>query len=215
MIKEEGLSELRLAVFASGSGSNLQAIIDAIKEGKLEARINLVVSDKIDAFALERAQKEGISTVYINRKDFSERGDFINRLLAIMDEYRVNFIVLAGYMKKVPTELVRKFTGRMLNIHPALVPAFCGKGYYGMKVHQAVVDYGVKVTGVTVHLVDEEYDNGAIVAQCTVKVMDDDTAESLAERVLEYEHAIYPETIQLFAADRVDIRGRKTYIKDN
>ncbi|MBN2541399.1 phosphoribosylglycinamide formyltransferase [bacterium] len=208
------MERIKIAVFVSGGGTNLQAIIDAVNNGALDVDINLVLSDRMDAYALERAQNAGISTVYINSKDFKEREDFIDRFLRLMEEYDVNFIVLAGYMKKVPPELVRKFWGRMVNIHPALIPAFCGKGYYGMKVHQAVIDYGVKITGVTVHLVDEQYDHGAIVAQMAVEVRDTDTPETLAERVLEYEHKIYPLALQLFAEGRVEIKGRKTYIKD-
>ncbi|HDG67821.1 MAG TPA: phosphoribosylglycinamide formyltransferase [candidate division Zixibacteria bacterium] len=203
---------MNLAVFVSGSGTNLQAIIDAVAEGKLSAKIRLVLSSRADAFALRRAEKHGIPTVYLSSKEFDSREKFVRAMMETLQRHQVDFIALAGYMRRVPPEVVQKFKNRITNIHPALLPAFGGKGMYGIRVHQAVIEYGCKVTGVTVHLVDEEYDHGPIVAQRCVPVLDDDTPETLAARVLEVEHQLYPEVLQLFAEGKVIVEGRRVKI---
>ncbi|MCD6532398.1 phosphoribosylglycinamide formyltransferase [bacterium] len=203
---------MNLAVFVSGSGTNLQAIIDAVAGGKLAADVKLVLSSRQDAFALQRAEKHGIPAVYLSSKEFDSREKFVRAMLETLRRHQVDFIALAGYMRRVPPEVVQKFKNRITNIHPALLPAFGGKGMYGIRVHRAVIEYGCKVTGVTVHLVDEEYDRGPIVAQRCVPVLDDDTPESLAARVLEVEHQLYPEVLQLFAEGKVIVEGRRVKI---
>ncbi|MCI0493941.1 phosphoribosylglycinamide formyltransferase [candidate division KSB1 bacterium] len=204
---------LRLAVLASGKGSNFEAILQSINSGKLKATIQVVISNKASAGALEIARNYNIPAVHISAKEFPEQEQFDEKLLAVVCEYQANFIVLAGYLKMLSPEIIRAFKNRILNIHPALLPSFGGKGMYGHHVHQAVLDYGCKVTGVTVHLVDEQYDTGVPVLQRCVPVLDDDDAESLAARVLKVEHQIFTEALQLFADDRIEIIGRSVKIK--
>lgn len=207
------MAQLRLAVLASGRGSNFEAIQNNIINGKLKATIQVVISNKASAGALEIARHHGIPAVYLSAKEYPEPALFDEQVLKIMNEHQANFIVLAGYLKMLSSIIVRAFKNRILNIHPALLPSFGGKGMYGHHVHQAVLDYGCKVTGVTVHLVDEEYDTGVPVLQRCAPVLDDDDAESLAARVLKIEHQIYSEALQLFAEDRVEITGRRIRIK--
>jgi len=206
------LLPLNIAIFASGGGTNAQAIADAIEEGRLNARIGLCVSNRIDAGVLARMEQLGIPSVVLASKTFESENDYTRQLLEELEKKEINFVALAGYLRKIPSEVVRKFKGRMLNIHPALLPAFGGKGFYGRRVHEAVIEYGVKWTGVTVHVVDEEYDTGPIVLQEPVRVESEDTADTLAARVLEIEHKLYPEAIGLFADDRVRIVGRRVII---
>ena len=203
---------LRLAVFASGRGSNFQAILQAINENRLRASVAMLITDKPDAWALQFARHAGIVTEFLTRKNFSHENDYERALLQAVKRSAANFIVLAGYLSKIPLALVQEFRGRMINIHPALLPSFGGKGMYGRRVHQAVLDYGCKVSGATVHLVEEEYDSGPPILQRCVPVLWNDTAESLAARVLEVEHQILPEALQLFAGDRVVIDGRRVRV---
>ncbi len=203
---------MRIAVFVSGGGTNLQAIIDAAESGKFSAEIALVLSSKPDAYALERAKEHNIPAVYLSSKEFSSRDDFLNAMFDVLEAHAIDFIALAGYMKKVPPEIVQRFKNRITNIHPALLPAFGGKGMYGMRVHRAVIEYGCKVTGVTVHLVDDQYDHGAIVAQQCVPVSDHDTPETLAERVLAIEHLLYPKVLEWFAQEKVIVSGNSVMI---
>ena len=198
---------MRIAVFVSGGGTNLQSIIDAAEGGKLSAEVSLVLSSRPDAYALKRAENHNIPAVYLSSKEFQSRDDFLRAMFDVLDEHKIDFIALAGYMKKVPPEIVKKYKNRITNIHPALLPAFGGKGMYGMRVHQAVIEYGCKVTGVTIHIVDEEYDHGPIVAQKCVPVSDHDTPETLAERVLAIEHLLYPQVLEWFAQDKVIVSG--------
>ena len=207
------MAHLRLGVLASGRGSNFEAILTNIKNGKLDASIHVVISNKESAGVLEIARNNGIPAVHISKKQFPEQEDFDRHVLSILMEYQVNFVVLAGYLKMLSPFIVKNFKNRILNIHPALLPSFGGKGMYGHHVHQAVLDYGCKVTGVTIHLVDEAYDTGTPVLQRCVPVHDDDTADTLAERVLKIEHQIYTEALQLFAQERVAIVGRRAIIK--
>lgn len=207
------MAHLRIGVLASGRGSNFEAILKNIKNGKLDASIQVVISNKASAGALEIARSNGIPDVHISIKDFPTQEQFDERLLSILTEYQVNFVVLAGYLKMLSPFIVRKFKNKILNIHPALLPSFGGKGMYGIYVHQAVLEYGCKVSGVTIHLVDEEYDTGPPVLQRCVPVQDDDTPESLAQRVLKVEHQIYTEALQLFAQDQIVIEGRRVKIR--
>ena len=207
------MKQLKIAVFASGRGSNLSALLTAIERGKLHAQVALVMSNKSDAGALEIARSHAITTLHLSAEMFSSADEFDQVLLAHLRQYEVELIALAGYLKKIGNAVLRAYENRIVNIHPALLPSFGGKGMYGIKVHQAVLDYGCKITGVTVHLVDDEYDTGAPILQHCVPVQLDDTAETLAARVLEVEHKIYAEALQLFAEGRIEIIGRKVRIK--
>ena len=201
---------IRLAVLLSGTGRTLQNLIDKIKQGSLDARIEVVIGSRADAFGLQRAKKHGIPAVVVERKRYRRAEEFDNEITAQLDKYVVDLMIMAGFncLYKIPD----KYIGRVMNIHPALIPSFCGKNYWGMKVHEAVLDYGVKVSGCTVHFADNTYDNGPIILQRTVPVINSDTPESLAERVFKEECVAYPEAIRLFQQGRLRIEGRKVSI---
>jgi phosphoribosylglycinamide formyltransferase-1 len=188
---------MRAAVFASGGGSNFQSIADACRSGFIAAEIALVVSNIDGAGVLERARSEGIPTLVIRSDQFEAPTDFSDALISQLRAHGIDFIILAGYMKKIPSRVLDVFPNRVLNIHPALLPSFGGKGMYGIHVHEAVIASGAKETGATVHLVDEHYDTGPIILQKRVPVLKTDSPASLAQRVLELEHRLYPEAIQL------------------
>jgi len=207
------MKKLNLAVLASGGGTNLQAIIDAIEKGELSAEIKIVISNNSKAFALERARKHNIQALHLSHKQFATSEEFDDKLLADLKENQIDMILLAGYMKILSPTIIRTYRNRILNIHPALLPHFGGPGMYGIHVHEAVIKSGAKISGVTVHIVDEIYDHGAIVMQKAVEVKDDDTPKSLAERVLKLEHQTYKETVQLFAEDRIEIKDNRVYVK--
>jgi phosphoribosylglycinamide formyltransferase 1 len=204
---------LQLGVFASGKGSNFSAILKAMDDGFLNADVRILVSNNPDAGALETAGNRGIPAEAVSSHDYGSRSMFVERLTGLLNVHGVDFVALAGYMKKIPAEVVAAFPGRILNIHPALLPSFGGKGMYGRHVHEAVLAHGCKVTGATVHLVDERYDCGPIVLQQCEPVLDDDTPETLAARVLEVEHSLYPRALALFADGRVRIDGRRVFIR--
>ncbi|HYE95629.1 MAG TPA: phosphoribosylglycinamide formyltransferase [Rubricoccaceae bacterium] len=203
---------MRLAVFASGGGSNFQALLDAVDEGWLNAEPVLLVTDREGTGAAARAEAREIPIAVLPPAQFASEDAFAEALLRALEERGVEFIALAGYLKKIPAAIVRAYKHRMLNIHPALLPAFGGAGLYGLRVHQAVLDYGCRVSGATVHLVDDEYDSGPVVLQEVVPVLADDTPETLAARVLELEHRLYPEALQFFAEGRVTVEGRRVRI---
>ena len=205
---------MNIAIFASGSGSNAEAIMKAQKEGRLSAKIGLVVTNKAKAGVIQRAAAYNAPYVVLNNKDFSNEEEYVDSLIYALDEKNIDFVVLAGYLQLIPARLVEKFRNRITNIHPALLPSFGGKGYYGHKVHEAVLDAGCKVSGVTVHIVDEKYDRGPIISQKSVPVFDDDSAKSLAGRILIEEHKIYPATLQLFAEGRVEVSKGRVRIMD-
>jgi len=207
------MKKLRIAVLASGQGSNFGAVLNNIKQGKLDASICVVISNKKSAGVLEIARANNIPAYFISGKQFPEQQDFDNRVLSFLNKHEANFIILAGYLKMIGTEIIQKFSNRILNIHPALLPSFGGKGMYGHYVHEAVLDYGCKVSGVTVHLVDEKYDTGAPIVQRCVPVHENDTPDTLAQRVLKVEHQVFTEALQLFADGRVEVCGRKVKIK--
>lgn len=200
---------LRVAVLVSGGGTNLQAIIDAIDAGKItNTSIEVVISNNKNAFALERAAKAGIDGVCVSPKDFATRDEFNDALIAKIDEYNVDLIVLAGCLVVLPEKLISKYEGKIINIHPSLIPAFCGTGFYGLKVHEAALERGVKVTGATCHFVDAGTDTGPIIYQKTVEVRPDDTAKELQQRVMEEaEWVIMPQAIDDIANGRVTIDG--------
>jgi phosphoribosylglycinamide formyltransferase 1 len=197
---------LRLAVLLSGGGTTLQNLIEHIDAGTLSAAIVVVISSRADAYGLVRAQRHGLEAVCIPWKasrDAQAYADEVNRTL---DRYRPDLIALAGYLHVF--RVAPRYRGRVMNIHPSLIPAFCGKGFYGLRVHQAALAYGVKVSGCTVHFADETYDHGPIILQRVVPVLDHDTPERLAERVAVEERQAYPEAIQLFAEGRLQVEGR-------
>jgi phosphoribosylglycinamide formyltransferase-1 len=198
---------MKLAVLVSGGGTNLQAIIDKIENGTIKnAEIAVVISNKKDAFALERAKKHGIAGVCISPKDYATREAFNDALLASLNEYQVDLVVLAGYLVIVPKNVVDAFENRIINIHPSLIPSFCGDGFYGLKVHEAVLARGNKVTGATVHFVDDGTDTGPIILQKAVYVQEGDTPEVLQKRVMEEaEWNILPEAINLIANDKIEV----------
>jgi phosphoribosylglycinamide formyltransferase 1 len=196
---------LRCAVFASGNGSNFQALLDRQQRGDLHVEFALFVGNNSSAGAFERARKNGIEALHIAPSHFATEEAYTDTLLAKLRDRRVDLIVLAGYMKKLPLPLVQAFRHRIVNIHPALLPAFGGKGMYGHHVHEAVIAYGAKITGVTVHFVDEEYDHGPIILQAAVEVLDNDDPDSLAARVLVVEHATYWRAIEMIAQGKVRI----------
>ena len=203
---------MRLAVFASGGGTNFQAILDAIADGSLPADVACCVSNTPDAGALDRARQHTIPTAVVPPAEFDTPAAFGEALLDVLTRHAVDFVALAGYMVKVPPNVVTAFRHRMTNIHPALLPAFGGKGMYGRHVHEAVLESGVHWSGATVHLVTEEYDDGPIVPQEPVPVLPDDTPDTLAERIKTLEHTLYPEALRCFAEGRVHVDGRAVRI---
>lgn len=205
---------MRIAIFASGSGSNAEAIIRASREGRLSSEVGLVISNNVNAGVLKRAKALEVNNSVIDPRSFESEELYITSIFSTLDEHEIDFIALAGYLKMVQPELIDKYRNRITNIHPALLPSFGGKGFYGMKVHEAVIEAGCKVSGVTIHLVNEKYDRGAIIAQRTLRVLDDDSPESLAERVLKIEHEIYPEALQLFEEGRVQVTNSVARIID-
>jgi phosphoribosylglycinamide formyltransferase-1 len=208
---EENVNDaLKIAVFASGRGSNFEAILKAIGRGEIKgASIAVVISNNSGSGALEIARNHGIPALHISRAQFDSDGAFDRKVIGTLDMYGVNFIALAGYMKMVSPAVIAKYRNRIINIHPALLPEFGGKGMYGERVHAAVIASGAKESGATVHMVDEVYDRGAIILQKRVAVSPDDTAESLAKKVLEIEHEIYPEAIRMFADGNILIKENK------
>ena len=198
---------LKMAVLVSGGGTNLQAIIDAIDSGKItNAEISVVISNNANAYALERAKHHGIEFLCVSPKNFETREEFNQKLLETIQSYGVDLVVLAGCLVVIPEIMVKAYPNKIINIHPALIPSFCGTGYYGLKVHEGVLKRGVKVTGATVHFVDEGTDTGPIILQKAVEVRQDDTPEILQRRVMEEaEWQIMPEAINLIANHKVQV----------
>lgn len=196
---------MRLAVFASHGGSNLQALIEACISGQIDGEIVVVVSNNNKAYALERGRSHGIDALAISPKDYESNNDYATELVSQLTRRNVDLICLAGYMKKIPVSVLRRFPRRVINIHPALLPKYGGQGMYGIHVHEAVIAAGEKETGVSIHLVDEVYDHGAIIAQRRLPVRVDDTPESLQQRVLEVEHQLYPETVARIASGELKL----------
>lgn len=192
---------MRFGVLVSGGGTNLQAIMDAMDAGKItNATLEVVISNKKDAYALERAKNKGIEAVAVSPKDYATRDEFNKALLETIDSYNLDLIVLAGFLVVLPAELVKKYENKIINIHPSLIPSFCGDGFYGLKVHEKALERGVKITGATVHFVDEGTDTGPIIKQKAVAVREDDSPETLQRRVMEEaEWQILPEVINELA----------------
>ncbi len=199
------MEKLKIGFLASHNGSNMQAIIDCIKNGKLDAVPVVVISNNSNAFALERAKSEGIPAYHISIKQFQNEDELDQAILDTLIKHNANIICLAGYMKKIGPRVLNHFKNRVLNIHPALLPKYGGKGMYGKFVHEAVLKSGEKESGCTVHLVDEIYDHGKILGQKVVPVFPDDTIDTLAQRVLEQEHKLYPEILQKIASGIISL----------
>jgi len=206
-IVAERIEKPRLAVLLSGGGTTLQNFIDRIASGRLDAEIAVVISSKPDAFGLERARLADIPAVAVSRRDHADVSVFNDALHAELDRHRFDLILLAGFMS--PLQLRGLFARRVMNIHPSLLPAFGGQGCYGERVHRAVIEAGVKVSGCTVHFADDDYDRGPIILQGVVVVEDDDTPEALAARVHVVENELYPEAVRLWAAGELEVVGRK------
>ena len=208
---------MKIAVLVSGGGTNLQAIIDAINAGKItDAEICLVLSNNKNAYALERAEKAGIPALAISPKDYASRDLFNDALLEAVRKSGAELVVLAGFLCVIPPKMVEAYPDRIINIHPSLIPSFCGTGYYGLKVHEAALERGVRVSGATVHFVDAGTDTGPIILQKAVEVKDGDTPKELQLRIMEQaEWNILPEAIQLIAHDKVTVRGRRVIIAED
>lgn len=207
---------LKIAVCVSGGGTNLQAIIDAIDNGTItNAQIEVVISNNPNVYALERAKKHGIKGICISPKDFESRAQFNEAFLRELDSYEVDLVVLAGFLVVIPPEMIQKYRNRIINIHPSLIPSFCGTGYYGLRVHEGVLARGVKVTGATCHFVDEGTDTGPIILQKAVEVEQGDTPEILQRRVMEQaEWIIMPKAIDLIANGKVSVVDGRVVIEN-
>lgn len=207
------MPKVKIGVLISGSGTNLQALIDNVEKGMINGEIAVVISDKKGAFGIERAKKHGIEAIEIDKKECADKNVFMKSIMDELEKHQVELVVLAGFLSILSEDFIERFRNRIINIHPSLIPAFCGKGYYGQRVHKAALDYGVKVSGATVHFVDEGADTGPIILQEAVKVEEDDTPESLSARILKVEHKLLPEAVRLYCEGRLVIEGRKVKIR--
>jgi phosphoribosylglycinamide formyltransferase-1 len=201
------MPDIRLAVLLSGNGTTLQNLLDRIADGRLHAQVVVVVSNRSDAFGLERGRRAGVPAFVVERSGCASRDEFSQRVFDLCRQHGAELVCMAGFLQLLPIPV--DFTGRVMNIHPALIPAFCGKGFYGHRVHEAVLEYGAKVSGCTVHFADNAYDHGPIILQRVVPVLDDDTPDTLAARVFEQECEAYPEAITLFAQGQLVLQGRR------
>ncbi len=199
-------------MLCSGGGSNLQAIIDAVEAGRINGEIVLVIANASKAFALERAKKHGIPAMFISKKQAGSTEAFNDEILAQLQAVKAELVVLAGYLPIIGAQIVRAYEHRIINIHPALIPSFCGVGMYGHHVHEAVLAYGAKISGATTHFVDEQVDHGGVIMQKSVPVLEGDTPDMLAARVLEVEHEILPESVRLFCAGKLGVDGRHVHV---
>lgn len=208
------MPQVKIGVLISGSGTNLQSLIDNIENRNIQGAIKVVISNRRDAYGLERAKKHNIDAVFLRQKDYESFEDFNKAIIEELKAHEVDLVVLAGYLKILTPQFIEVYKNRIINIHPSLIPAFCGKGYYGIRVHEAVIDYGVKISGATVHFVDEEADRGPIIIQEAVEVAYGDTAESLQAKVLKIEHKILPLAVKYYCEGKIQIEGRKVLIKE-
>ena len=204
-----------IVVLVSGGGTNLQALIDAEKRGDIKnGKITCVISSKADAFAIERAKKAGIPAVVMPRKEYANSKDYSEAILAELNKQKADLIVLAGFMTILDECVTKAYPYKIINVHPALIPSFCGEGYYGLKVHEAALAYGVKISGATVHFVNEKADAGAIILQGAVDVANDDTPESLQLKIMQnVEWKLLPKAVSLFCEDRITVKDGKAYIE--
>lgn len=207
------MQKVKIGVLISGGGTNLQALIDNIEKGSINGEITAVISDKKGAYGIERAKSHGIYAVEIDNKSFTDKESFMNSIIDELERHNVELIVLAGFLSILSKRFIEKYRNRIMNVHPSLIPAFCGEGFYGQRVHRAVLEYGAKVSGATVHFVDEGADTGPIILQQSVQVEDDDTPETLAARVLKIEHRLLPEAVRLYCQGKLSIEGRRVRIR--
>ncbi|MCG6533967.1 MAG: phosphoribosylglycinamide formyltransferase [Syntrophales bacterium LBB04] len=203
------MDKVKIGVLVSGSGSNLQSIIDRIEEGRLQAEVKIVISNTPDAYALKRSGKHGLPTHIINHHDFPKREDFDLRMVSVLKSHAVELVVLAGFMRVLTPSFLQAFPLKVMNIHPALLPSFPG-----LHVQKQALEYGVKFSGCTVHFVEEGVDTGPIIIQAVVPVLDGDTVDTLSARILHEEHLIYPQAIQLYAEGRLAVQGRRVLVTD-
>lgn len=208
------MPQVKIGVLISGSGTNLQSLIDNVESGSIKGVISLVISNKKDVYGLERAKKHNIHAVYLNSKDYENFDKYNDALIEELKNHGVELVVLAGYLKILTSKFIEEYRNRIINIHPSLIPSFSGKGYYGIKVHEAVIDYGVKISGATVHFVDEGADTGPIIIQEAVEVKSDDTAVTLQQKILQIEHKILPLAVKYYSEGKIQISGRKIKIKE-
>ena len=208
------MPQVKIGVLISGSGTNLQSLIDNIETGNIKGKITVVISNRKDAYGLNRARQKNIDALYIRQKDYESFENFNDAIIDELKKHNVELVVLAGYLKILTSKFIEEYRNRIINIHPSLIPAFCGKGYYGIKVHEEVIKYGVKLSGATVHFVDEEADTGPIIIQEAVEVGYEDTAETLKQKVLKIEHKILPLAVKYYCEGKIQISGRKVKIKE-
>ncbi|KPU45928.1 phosphoribosylglycinamide formyltransferase [Oxobacter pfennigii] len=203
---------LKIGVLVSGGGTNLQAIIDDIKSGNIKGEIAVVITDRPEVYSLKRAENEGIPAAVFDRKIMTSK-ELNANILKELTEHNVDLVVLAGYLSILSKEIIERYQNAVINIHPSLIPSFCGDGYHGINVHKKALEYGVKVSGCTVHFVDEGTDTGPIILQKAVEVSDDDTPETLQKKILAYEHQLLPLAVKLICDGKVSISGRKVIIR--
>jgi len=207
------MPQVKIGVLVSGSGSNLQTIIDNIEQGNINGKIEVVISNKEDAYGLERARQHNINAVSVNQKEYPNIEQFNEVIIKELKSHNVELVILAGYIKILTSKFIEEYNNKIINIHPSLIPSFCGKSYYGIKVHEAAINYGVKISGATVHFVDENADTGPIILQRSVIVEYDDNTESLQKKVLKIEHEILPQAVKYYCDGKLEIIDRKVRIK--
>lgn len=208
------MSRIKIGVLVSGSGSNLQSIIDNIQTGFINGKIEVVISNNKQAYGLERARQHNINAVFVNQKEYENIDMYNDAIIEELKNSDVELVVLAGYLKIISKKFVDIYKNKIINIHPSLIPSFCGNGYYGIKVHEAAINYGVKVSGATVHFVDEETDAGPIIIQEVVKVNFDDNAASLQKKILKIEHDILPQAIKYYCDGKIKVIDGKAYVRE-
>ncbi len=207
------MGKVNIAVLISGSGTNLQSVIDSINKNEINGEIKLVISNRQDAFGLKRAEKANIKNIFLDPKNLNDE-NYNKKLIFELEKESIDLIILAGYLKILTKNIIKKYKNKIINIHPSLIPCFSGKKYYGIRVHEEVIKYGVKISGATTHFVNEEPDGGPIIIQEIVKVDYHDSAESLQKKVLKLEHKILPESIKLFCEGKLEVIGRKVKINN-
>ena len=208
------MSPVNIGVLISGGGSNLQSIIDNIESKNINGNIKLIISNKEDAYGLVRGKLNNIETLFLDRKLFNSEEEYNLKLMELFNQRNIELIVLAGYLKVLSPDFIKAFNNKIINIHPSLIPSFCGPGYYGKRVHEQVLEYGVKYTGATAHFVDAGTDTGPIILQEIIKVEDGDTVESLSKKVLEIEHNILVKAVELYCSNRLEIKDRIVRVKE-
>jgi phosphoribosylglycinamide formyltransferase-1 len=206
------MPQIKIGVLISGSGTNLQSIIDGINSHEINGKIEVVISNKKDAYGLERARQHNIDAVFVNQKEYLNIEQFDEAIIKELKSRDVELVILAGYLKILTASFIEAYKNKIINIHPSLIPSFCGKGHYGLKVHQAAINYGVKISGATVHFVDENADTGPIILQESVDVEYSDDAESLQKKILKIEHKILPQAVKYYCDGKIKIVDRKVNI---